>query len=568
MSAKIIAKSILNEVGGVSNIKEIDHCATRLRFILKDKTLVDKVKLISIQDVLDVEDNGKELQVVLGGKVTEVYIELGEMNLKLNIKVKENVYNECEEWRIALFVLNNIATNMYMFGMMYLANYVTGVAGLLVTVVGFLLTAMRIFDGFTDPIIGYFIDKTNGRFGKFRPYMIIGNIILAVASVVIYNTVHLVPNNMRLPYFILCYAVYIIGYTCQTACSKAGQACMTNNPKQRPKFGLYDPIYMVFLSTGFTLYVSNYLAPKYGGFSNPSLYSELIGVVVIMSAICTVLAVIGIWTKDKPEFFGLGGKAVEVKFKDYWPVLKGNRALQMLIVAACTDKIALNIAGNATVGIMLFGIVMGDFSLSGKIASIITIPNVLMVMVGTKYAQKLGQKKALVVGTWAAMIMYIFMAALLIFGDPTQIRLSNGGIMTIAFLGLYILGKGATSISGAFVMPMISDCADYETYLSGRFVPGMMGTLFSFIDKLISSFATTIVAVAVAAIGYTSTMPDVGDICTPQMTAMAIFLFAGVPIIGWIASLIAMKFYPLDKEKMEEVQTHIQKLRAKNKETA
>ena len=292
-----------------------------------------------------------------------------------------------------------------------------------------------------------------------------------------------------------------------------------------------------------------------------SLYHELITLVIIGSAILTVLAVYGIWPKDRTEFFGLGNKSVEVKFRDYWPVLKGNRALQMLVVAACTDKIALSVAQNATVGIMFFGIVMGDYSLSGTIGMIVLIPNIIITMIGTKYAQKLGQKKALVVGTWVSMISYVVLVAVLVLGDPTQIRLNDMGLMTIVFLVVYIIAKGATGVSGAFVIPMISDCADYETYLSGRFVPGMMGTLFSFIDKLISSFATTIVAFSVAAIGFTDKMPDITDAYTPQLFWVTMFLFAGMPIIGWICSLIAMKFYPLDKEKMEEVQTHIQEIK-------
>lgn len=473
----------------------------------------------------------------------------------------ENLYNDCPSWRLALFALNNTATNLYMWGMMYLANYATGIAGLMVTVVGFILTAMRIFDGITDPVVGFLIDKTDGKFGKFRPYMVIGNIILGIMTFVIYKTVHLVPENFRLIYFVLCYAVYIIGYTCQTACTKAGQACMTNNPAKRPKFGLFDAIYNAILFTGMQMYVASYLVPKHGGFGNISLYHELITLVIIGSAILTVLAVYGIWPKDRTEFFGLGNKSVEVKFRDYWPVLKGNRALQMLVVAACTDKIALSVAQNATVGIMFFGIVMGNYSLSGTIGMIVLIPNIIITMIGTKYAQKLGQKKALVVGTWVSMISYVVLVAVLVLGDPTQIRLNDMGLMTIVFLVVYIIAKGATGVSGAFVIPMISDCADYETYLSGRFVPGMMGTLFSFIDKLISSFATTIVAFSVAAIGFTDKMPDITDAYTPQLFWVTMFLFAGMPIIGWICSLIAMKFYPLDKEKMEEVQTHIQEIK-------
>ena len=376
-----------------------------------------------------------------------------EGNLAKVKKFSDNldIYNDCPTWRLGLFALNNIATNLYMFAMGYISMYASGIAGLLVTVVGFILTAMRIFDGITDPIVGFLIDKTDGKFGKFRPFIVVGNIILGIMTFIIYTTVHKVPENIRLIYFIGCYAVYIIGYTCQTACTKAGQACMTNNPSKRPKFGLFDAIYNAILFNGMQIYISSYLVPKYGGFGEIGLYHELITFTIIASAILTSLAVFGIWTKDRSEFFGLGSKTPKVGFKDYWPVLKGNRALQMLIVAASTDKIASSVASNAAVTVMLFGILMGDYSLAGTIGTIVLIPNILITMFGTKYAQKLGQKKALVLGTWASIISFTALLALLVFGDPTQISLKNVGFMTIAFIGVYILARGSVSVSGAFV---------------------------------------------------------------------------------------------------------------------
>lgn len=558
MSQLEIVRPILNNIGGGENIKILKHCSTRLRIVLKNLSRVNKDELLKIKGIINVENKKDELHIALDSNTSEVYNEIKKLYKPSN---KENVYNDCPSWRLALFALNNTATNLYMLAMSYLAMYATGIGGLLVTVVGFILTAMRMFDGITDPIVGFIIDKTDGKFGKFRPFMIIGNIILGIMTFIIFTTVHKVPENIRLIYFVGCYAIYIIGYTCQTACTKAGQACMTNNPAKRPKFGLFDAIYNAVLFTGMQMYIASYLVPKHGGFGEIGLYHELITFVIIGSAILTALAVFGIWDKDRTEFFGLGNKSVKVTFRDYWPVLKGNRGLQMLIVAACTDKIALSVAQNATVSIMLFGIIMGDYSLSGTIGMVVLIPNIIITMMGTKYAQKLGQKKALVAGTVISMIAYIALVAILVIGDPTQISLKNMGLMTIIFLVVYIIAKGATGVSGAFVIPMISDCADYETYLSGRFVPGMMGTLFSFIDKLISSLATTIIALSVASIGFVDRMPDVTDAYSPQLFWMTMFLFAGMPMLGWIASLIAMKFYPLDKEKMEEVQAHIQEIK-------
>ena len=53
------------------------------------------------------------------------------------------------------------------------------------------------------------------------------------------------------------------------------------------------------------------------------------------------------------------------------------------------------------------------------------------------------------------------------------------------------------SIASSIVIPMTADCADYEVYRSGRYVPGLMGTLFSFVDKIISSLAVYICCVDV-----------------------------------------------------------------------
>ena len=136
--------------------------------------------------------------------------------------------------------------------------------------------------------------------------------------------------------------------------------------------------------------------------------------------------------------------------------------------------------------------------------------------------------------------------------------------MTILWIGTFCIAKGFTSISGGIVIPMIADCADYETYLSGRYVPGMMGTLFSFVDKIVSSFATTIIGFAVAYLGYTTSMPQATDPNIEGMFAVTMALFIGMPMLGWIASLIAMKFYPLDEEKMKEIQSKIQEIKEKD----
>src|SRR5690554_3997597 len=103
------------------------------------------------------------------------------------------IYNSATTLQIAMFVLNNTATNLYMFFMMFISYYATGIAGIMVVAVTTIMTAMRIFDGITDPIIGFIIDKTESRLGKFRPYMVLGNVILALSTFLMHKTTHLMP---------------------------------------------------------------------------------------------------------------------------------------------------------------------------------------------------------------------------------------------------------------------------------------------------------------------------------------------------------------------------------------
>ena len=67
------ASDILKHVGGKENVKDLSHCLTRLRFVLKDKNKADKAVVERLEGVIQVVISGGQFQVVLGSKVTKVY---------------------------------------------------------------------------------------------------------------------------------------------------------------------------------------------------------------------------------------------------------------------------------------------------------------------------------------------------------------------------------------------------------------------------------------------------------------------------------------------------------------
>jgi len=488
----------------------------------------------------------------------------------------ENGIHRVPLWRIGGFALNNTATNLYMFLMNYVSFYLMGWVGVGMVLASSFSMMMRLWDGVTDPIVGFLVDKTNGKFGKNRPFMVIGNIILCVTSFILFHVTHKLPEGpIRLVFFVIMSAIYYIGYTAQCVVTKSAQSCITNDPKQRPLFASFDGVYNTILFAGVAIIAAN-MAAKHqavGGYSSTEYFHDLWLFTALLSGLFTTIAVISIAPKDRSEFFGTG-KAVKVGLKDYWEVLKNNRAIQMLVLSASSDKLAAT-AKTSAVTVAMFACIAGSTRLQGNITAMTTVPSCIITFLSISLiATKLGQRKAMIIGSWGGIITNALMFCLWIFGDPTTMT-SDAAAGTVAFSFFtiaYLVGTcvqaGFQGISGNIVIPMTADCADYETYRTGKYVPGLMGTLFSFVDKIISSFAPMIAGLVFAAVGFADHNPVEGDPVTMELRIGVAFLAYGLIILGLLCNLVAMKFYPLTKEKMAEIQDKVAAIKAAAAEEA
>jgi Na+/melibiose symporter-like transporter len=470
---------------------------------------------------------------------------------------RDKKYRRAKKWEMALYPVSGFAHNSFMFLMTLVSYYAAGIVGLGTVIASFIITGSRVFDAFTDPIIGLVIDKTKGKYGKVRPFIVLAYLIMAVSTLLMYFTNHLVPDGFKLIYFIILYAIFIIGYTFSGVALYIGNNLLTNDPQQRPIFGGLMMIYTMAFYAVATVYLSFYLTKKYGGFNDVGLFHEMTIVTIILAGVAYALAMLAIRSKDRVEYFGTGNNGQTIKFKDLWPILKDNRPLQMFTVAAAADKLSMQISGNQIVNVMLFGIVIGNYTMLGVTQGIAMIPNILILIFGIRYASKFGSKKGFVVSTWLCIITHGLLFLVLWLGDPTQIRMDNMGLLTISFLFLFLVGGAVRFVTSGLVQPMLADIVDYDTYKSDRYAPGIITSLYSLIDKGVSSLAQTFVGLALAMIGFKNAFPDVNTPYSESIFWVTMFLSIGVMMIAWIGSLFAMKYYELDKEKMIEIQEGI-----------
>lgn len=92
MDYAIVAKKILEKIGGESNVNSVQHCMTRLRFTLKDESKVDDDAIKKIKGVMGVARQGGQYQIIIGNDVGRCYkelIKLGSFSESQSSEVKE-----------------------------------------------------------------------------------------------------------------------------------------------------------------------------------------------------------------------------------------------------------------------------------------------------------------------------------------------------------------------------------------------------------------------------------------------------------------------------------------------
>ncbi len=382
-----------------------------------------------------------------------------------------------------------------------MASYSASIGyGITTAAVGIILTCSRILDGITDPLLAFVYDRVNTRFGKLRVLLVAGFFIEAAALYGMFSAFS--SKGFGLVTFSLLYVVYIIGYTVTNMTAQTIPAIMTNDPKQRPTIGVWTTAFNYLVPMAMSMVMNVVLLPMFGGQYNQAFLTAACNMTLLVAAVGTVLVCLGVSSYDKPETFMGTKKSEPLKMADIIEVLLHNKPLQCYIASNASDKLAQQVASQAIINTLFNGILIGNMGL----ATILTV---------------------------ISMVPSIFFAA---FGANMCITTSNTSYM--------------------------ADAIDYELDRSGRYIPAVVSGTYSLVDKLITSFAAVIATGAVALLGYTTTMPQPTDPCTSSIFWMTLSLKFGLPVIGWVITLVAMRDCPLTKEEMVCVQKRIAEKKA------
>lgn len=482
-------------------------------------------------------------------------------------------------WFELIFGMANNGNGICFYLLMMYASYIaTEGYGIAVATMGIIATATRLFDAVSDTFVGWLFDVVNPKKGKLRIFLVIGFIIESLAAFAMFNwAVGKHSGVQGIVFFVIIYIIYFIGYTINGIAGGAVGTVLTNDPKQRGMVGLIGTMYSYITPMVFNTIISFLILPKYDNQYNAPMLKEACFLYAFVGGIFVLVACIALWRKDTIEIFESSKPKKnpdeaeqKLNLKEMWRILKGNKPLQMMIVATASDKIATTTASQSLVNTLLAGILIGSYKASTMVGNVSMVIGIVFAFVGGAMIGKTGTKKTTLLWTWVSLIANAIMigACFIMFSTGTMTGIGIALIPTVVYCGLMIIKQGAQMAVTTANTAMIADVTDYELTRSGHYIPGIVANIKSLLDKVISAFGNAIAAFMIAFIGYKTTTPQMGDPATWPLFWMSMFLSFGLPIIGFACTIVSMKWYHLTKEEMVNVANEVHEMRENAKAEA
>ncbi len=410
------------------------------------------------------------------------------------------------------------------------------------------------------------------------------------------------------------YAVWVVGYTFMTTVNKCVLSIVTKNPKYRPLSGIAGGCYSTMLGLvmttgiipilqkngglgsqkGWTMIIISAfilhavlligclfaisatdkpeILQKNGGLGSQKGWTMIIISAFILHAVLLIGCLFAISATDKPEFYRQdpNKKEEKISIKDSLNVLRVNQPLRMLILAASTDKIAATIQSAVMTYFYVYAV--QNLDLQPIVGGISTPMSLVGAFVAGSVAVKFGCKKASLIGAIANLILEGILIIFRPFGESTL----------VVFVVLMAANMLFRRFSAQNVDPMIAEIIDYHKMKTGKFMPGFIGATFSFVDKVISAFGSSIVGIVMGLAGYSSGAEPttalyiatiamylfgssiVGIVMglagyssgaepTTALYIATIAMYLGAPFLGDLASIIALKRYHITNEEYKKM---------------
>lgn len=408
----------------------------------------------------------------------------------------------------------------------FLLIFYTDVFGITAAAAATMLFVVKIFNAFTDPLIGAFADRTQTRWGKFRPYLLFVPLPLAVIATLAYSTPDLGPTGK----LVWAYATYLVLMTVYTSVNlpySALSGVLTGDASERNAVNA-SRFVCGFLGGMVVTAATPRLVAWLGGGDAARGWTLTMAFWGVAAAV--IFAITFASTRERVQPARAAPSSVRQDLAD----LRSNKPWVLLFLLALIIMVSITL--RMTSAAYYFKYVVNRPELLASF-----VPAYLLAAAAgtalTPFLARVVDKRRLMIGL---MLASTVLSAAFLFVDASQIWLMYA--LQIA-LGLVLGPKSPLNFS------MLADAADFNEWRNGRRATAMTFAASSFAQKLGTAVAVGVIGTLFTTLGY---VPNAAQSAESQ--AGIVWLMSVIPAAFTGLAAVLMMFYTLDNPTMARIQ--------------
>jgi GPH family glycoside/pentoside/hexuronide:cation symporter len=409
-----------------------------------------------------------------------------------------------------------------------LLRYMTDVYGLAAGLAASLIAFSKFYDAFADVAMGVVSDRTRGRHGRRRPYLIAGGVMIAVTTFALFSAPAFAGQTSRVIYMVAMLLLYATAYTVFNIPYMAMPAEMARSYHERTELMTWR-VYGVGLAIIVATFIGPILLDRFGGGAPAYRGMALVFAPIIVGA--AIVTFVGTRaapaTRPTQARFTLGeqiGSAAR------------NRPFVVLIMVKFVTLSSLGV--QAIFPFFFQRILRAPDSLLGVYFLVQSLMMLLTPFLWMKLSRKIGKKRT-----------FLWALALSIPGWLSWQVASAGDPLALLFVRAVVIG---TSGSGVILMgqSLLPDTMEYDYRRTGLRREGLFAALYTTVEKLSGAIGVAAVGAILGAYGYVQSRG--GVVTQPASALWAIrltlsFIPAGISAVGMLLLLA----YRLDEKSLD-----------------
>ncbi|MBU3845010.1 MAG: glycoside-pentoside-hexuronide (GPH):cation symporter [Candidatus Anaerobiospirillum pullicola] len=422
---------------------------------------------------------------------------------------------------------------IYAASQAFLLFYYTEYCDVNIAVVSTIFLISRFFDGASDLVMGYIVDRTRSPYGKTRVWILRMVIPFFLSSVLLFAMPESLGDVGKIIYIFVTYNLAIT--VVYTAINLPYGALTTLISKDSYERSIVTIFRVVLSSSGYmlTTVVTIPLVRFFGDDREAWIYTFIVlgGLAALLFCITFVSCQERVVADDQQK-----KEEAKLPFKEKIKDLFRNKYWCMLTLMLLLFFGADIIAGAAN--IYYYKYFLSDPQYIGIFSAINTVLRLsLMIAVLPYFMRRFGKRFSLMLA-----IIFIMVGYGVRYVDPYSVPIN--------YLSTVLVGLGQ-GFSYALLWGMVPDTVDYGEYVTHHRAEGLVYSGASFATKVANGLGTVLVGFVINLGGYVNNAEQQ----TEEALNAILFAASGVPVIVFIIGFVILYFYRLDAEFPEVVRT-------------